>query len=288
MGGRDHAHVDLDRRHPAYGMDLGFLQDAQQSGLGSGWQVADLVEQQRAAIGRPNQAQVVGVGAGERALAVAEELRFDKAHGQGAAVDPLERAGAPRELVDGTRDHFLARSGLAAQQHRQPGPGDELQAIKLLRERGQQRCERRQAGVRSGVEDVGARPREARTEEKEGVPQLEERAVSDLGALDAAAIAEDAVLRAGVFENPGREHPLQPRMHRRDPGIGDADVHAVHPPDPAALDRERGRAAQGHRVDARERNTGSSVDGPIAAKHEEEPRLAHARAARRLLLPGAG
>ena len=55
------------------------------------------------------------VGAGERALFVAEELRLDQRFGQRAATDLDERLPRPqRVVVDGLRDELLAGARLAA------------------------------------------------------------------------------------------------------------------------------------------------------------------------------
>ena len=54
------------------------LQDAQDLGLRVGAHVADFVEKQRAAIGLLEPADPLLVGAGERALLVAEELGLEE------------------------------------------------------------------------------------------------------------------------------------------------------------------------------------------------------------------
>ena len=60
VGRRDDAHVDLLGPHLAQRHDLALLQEPQQLGLDVHRQVADLVEEQRAAGGRPHQARLVG------------------------------------------------------------------------------------------------------------------------------------------------------------------------------------------------------------------------------------
>ena len=50
MGGADHPHVDLDLLAAAEALDHPLLQEAQQLGLQAERQVADLVEEQRAAV----------------------------------------------------------------------------------------------------------------------------------------------------------------------------------------------------------------------------------------------
>ena len=51
VGGGDHAHVDAARRRAADAQHLALLQHAQQLGLEVGADLADLVEEQRAAVG---------------------------------------------------------------------------------------------------------------------------------------------------------------------------------------------------------------------------------------------
>ena len=73
-----HPHVHLLGLAPADPPDLALLQHPEQLGLEVERQVADLVEQQRALVGQLEQAGAVGGGAGERALAVAEELGLEQ------------------------------------------------------------------------------------------------------------------------------------------------------------------------------------------------------------------
>ncbi len=91
VGGRDQAEVDLDRLLGADRIDLAFLQRAQQLDLGVERQLADLVEEQRAAVGLLELADALVDGAGERALLVAEQDALDQVLGDRAAVDDDER-----------------------------------------------------------------------------------------------------------------------------------------------------------------------------------------------------
>ena len=52
VGGRQHAHVGLDRGGPADAVELALLEDAQQLGLRLRRQLADLVEEEGAALGQ--------------------------------------------------------------------------------------------------------------------------------------------------------------------------------------------------------------------------------------------
>ena len=82
-------------------------------------QFADLVEEQRAARGLDELADVALGGAGEGALLVAEQDQLDQILGDGAAIDGDERLGAAlARAVDGARDQFLADAGFALDQHR--------------------------------------------------------------------------------------------------------------------------------------------------------------------------
>ena len=117
VGGRDDAHVDLDRALGADRIDLALLQRAQQLDLHVERQLADLVQEQGAAVGLLELAQVLVGGAGEAALFVAEQDRFDQILRDGAAVDGDERlAGALGAAVHGAGDQFLADAALAQDQ----------------------------------------------------------------------------------------------------------------------------------------------------------------------------
>ena len=74
VGGRDDADVGLDRRAAADGGVFALLQHAQQPRLRLHRHVADLVEEQRAALRLLEAAGTAGVGAGERALLVPEQF----------------------------------------------------------------------------------------------------------------------------------------------------------------------------------------------------------------------
>ena len=71
--------------------DLAVLQRAQQLRLHLRPHVADLVEEQRAAVRRLEQAALGRDGAGERAPGVAEQLGLEQRLGQRRAVDRHER-----------------------------------------------------------------------------------------------------------------------------------------------------------------------------------------------------
>ena len=122
-GGRDDAHVDALHVVAAERLHLLLLQHAQQLGLQGARHVADLVEEQRAAVGELELAVAAlairaGVGAGGHA----EELGLEQRVGDGGDVHAHERPrGAHARRVDGMREQLLAGAGLAGEQHRAVG-----------------------------------------------------------------------------------------------------------------------------------------------------------------------
>jgi hypothetical protein len=73
VGGRHHAHVGVDDARAAHRHVLVVLEDAQQLGLLVQRQLADLVEEDGAALGLAEEARRVGGCAGEGPAAMAEE-----------------------------------------------------------------------------------------------------------------------------------------------------------------------------------------------------------------------
>ncbi len=99
-------------------MELAFLKDAQELGLRSGVKIADLIEEERAAVGQFEFSAPHGCRAGEGAFLMAEELAFDQFGRDSGAVDLNERsAGEGAVLVDVRGKKFLAGSGFADDQH---------------------------------------------------------------------------------------------------------------------------------------------------------------------------
>jgi hypothetical protein len=119
VGGRHQPKVDPDRRRRAQPRHRVVFQHAQQLHLLVARQVADLVEEQRAARGLLEVAAVRVHRARERALGVAEEERLEEPVGNRAAVHRHERALAVVLVpeVQLLRDALLAHAGLAAHQH---------------------------------------------------------------------------------------------------------------------------------------------------------------------------
>ena len=117
--------LTLDRLGAAEPLELALLQHAQQLDLDVRVHVADLVEEQRAAVGPLEAPLLARRRAGERPFLVAEQLRLDQRVGQRRAADLHERLGcALRVVVDRLRDQLLAGARLAADQHRGVGARD--------------------------------------------------------------------------------------------------------------------------------------------------------------------
>ena len=120
------------------------LEEAQQLGLHVERQVADFVEEQRAAGGRPNQPRLIDDRAGEAAAPVTEELAVGEIAAGRRAVEGQEHRGAAmRADVDGPRDELLARSAFAGDEHREIVA---LQPLNLFDDARHGRARREEAG----------------------------------------------------------------------------------------------------------------------------------------------
>src|SRR5439155_15430376 len=76
--------------------------------------LADLVEEERALVGELELPELLGVGVGERALLVPEELALEERLRDGGAVERDERtSGARAPVVDRLGDQLLPRAALA-------------------------------------------------------------------------------------------------------------------------------------------------------------------------------
>ena len=119
IGGRKNAQVDLPRRIGAEGLERPVLEDPQQLCLCQQRHLADLIEKQRAAVGRHEASVAPDRRAGEGALLVAEELRFEQTLGERGAVDGDEGFVAPAARgLERTREELLAGATFTGDQHR--------------------------------------------------------------------------------------------------------------------------------------------------------------------------
>ena len=105
VGRRDQPDVDADGPGAAQALELLLLQHAQELRLQLERDVADLVEEQRAAIGQLEPADLLRDGAGEGALLVAEELALEQPRRNRGAVELDERPrAAAAQVVNGPGD----------------------------------------------------------------------------------------------------------------------------------------------------------------------------------------
>ena len=119
MRGRDDAHVGAALLAAAHALERALLEHAQQLHLHVEAHVADLVQEQRAAVGELEAADARGQRARESALLVAEQLALEQLARNRAAVDGHERPPrARRKIVNAPCDELLAATGLAANQYR--------------------------------------------------------------------------------------------------------------------------------------------------------------------------
>ncbi len=98
---------------------------------------SDLVEEDRPAVGAPEEPRPVGDRAGEGAAHVAEELALDQVLGDRPAVDDDERVLRPcAPPVDGARDELLPRAALAGHEHRRVRVRDLVDELRHRAHRG--------------------------------------------------------------------------------------------------------------------------------------------------------
>ena len=125
VGRREHPHRGGRVAGAADRPDALLVDRAQQRRLHRRRQLADLVEEQRAAVRLLEGAAPIGHGAGERAADVAEQRRFDLLVGDSAAIEDDEGAVlAGAVAVNLLGEQLLARSRLPFDEHRRVGGGD--------------------------------------------------------------------------------------------------------------------------------------------------------------------
>ena len=108
----------------ADGPDLARLERAKEHRLQRRRRLADLVEEERPAVGQLEEAAARGLRAREGALHVPEELaRHELRRQRGEVLRDEAAALARAALVDGGGDELLADAGLAVEQHVGVGAG---------------------------------------------------------------------------------------------------------------------------------------------------------------------
>ncbi len=191
MSGRHDAHVVTLGMTAAESGHLAGFEHAQELRLKADGQIADLVEEQRAAVGELERAGAVGVGTGVGALHVAEQIAFDQRLARSAAVEDDERRFAPRAvLVDGARGELLACPALAEKKNRRMrGAGSLEHGVDLPHRRAgaHERAERAARARRNENRLFGGH------ELEQGAAHFEDRADWNLGFLQGNAVEQSAV-----------------------------------------------------------------------------------------------
>jgi hypothetical protein len=119
VGGRHDLHVDRHGLVGAHRQHLALLEHAEQFRLQFQRHLPDLVEEHDAPLGGTEDAERLARGASEGPLLVTEQLALRQRGREGRAVDRHERLAAARPTaVQQPGPEFLARSGLAAHEHR--------------------------------------------------------------------------------------------------------------------------------------------------------------------------
>ena len=176
--GREEAHVDGEGPLAADTGDGAALDRAEQLRLQLQRELADLVDQERAAVGALEDALAHRHRAGERPLLVPEQLRLDQVGRDGGAVEDDEGAIAtPALLVERLGELLLAGARLPFQDHRDVGHG----------EAGEERIEttHRRAGPEGAAE---ARLRRQRRSGGSALRLHAQRRVADAHHLAAAQV----------------------------------------------------------------------------------------------------
>ena len=115
-GDQPHIHARV-RTVGADSLDLARFEETQQHDLHAHAHLADFVEKHRAVLRLLEEARLVAIGAREAPAGVAEQLRFQQRVRHAGAVDRDQRIRrAVAALMNETRDHFFADSGLARNQ----------------------------------------------------------------------------------------------------------------------------------------------------------------------------
>ena len=166
VAGCKDANVDPHRRRTAESVDLTLLHRTQQLGLQPDVHLANLVEQERAAVRSFELAQTASHGPAESALLVAEQLAFQQVLGDRGAVQgdkwPRRPARAP---VNVPGEDFLARAALAGDEDACFGPGHALGTADGCQHDGISGDEG-MAFAGSGLEDRGNQVRIGRKRQK--------------------------------------------------------------------------------------------------------------------------
>ncbi len=248
---------------------LSLLDRPEELGLQLLRQLADLVEEERAAVGLLAHPRVGLRRSGERAAFVAEKLALDERRGDRPAVEDDERAGGARaRAVDGLGDDLLARPGLALDEQRDVRGRDALQIREELAHAGGGAEQVSEAVARGLLALDGLR--EGRQGEL-GVAQAKARVRRQDGVVEARALGEDSVGRSQVAHAHPARDGLELAVGARHAVVVEDQVIVVGGADLHALPRDfqrRPLVRPAHHLDAR-----------LRVAHDDA-RTAHARRSR--------
>ena len=262
MSRADDAHVDLLTGDAADRDHLARLQRAQELCLRLERHVPDLVEQQRAAVGRADDAGMIARRAAEAPLLEAEELALDERLRDGRAVQRAEGAWSSAPRVKRTRDELLAGTGLTEDEHRKRRGRDvgelgghprELRAADRPVDRDALGPGRHVAVDAVRYERAGA----TRDEADQDIADADHVTVGEERLGDAPAPDHHAVTTAEIAKHEAVARAGDAHVHPRDRGMRDDHMRGRGPPDDRHLGIEgEDRRQRGERVGIEEHQTG--------------------------------
>ena len=125
VGGGEDPDINRNRVPSADALDLAIFQQPEELGLDGERDIADLIEEQGAAVGLLDLADPALDGAGEGAPLETEELTFEQGLRDGDTVDDdKRRIHSGRVLVNRAGDQFLAGAGGASDENGGVGGSD--------------------------------------------------------------------------------------------------------------------------------------------------------------------
>ena len=282
----DDAHVDADRGLAPDTVELALGEHPQQAGLQRRRHVADLVQEQRAAVGLLEAPAALRVRPGEGAALVPKQLRLEQVRRNRRGVERDEGAGGARAvLVQCAGDELLAGAGLPGDEHRDARARQASDGAKHLLHRRrpsqQLRHARRAGGLAAGrLAGAGGAPHQGhRLIDVEGLGQVLERAAL-VGGHCVAQIRvrrhdDDRQRRARVAD---AAQQLQPRGARH-ADVGDQHVRGFAPQGLkrrlGRLERPRPHAVAAQRALQHPTNGGVVIDQPdpqCSTAHVSSPR----------------
>ncbi len=237
----DDAHVDLPDRVAADAPDLAVLEDAEELRLQRRGKLADLVEEDGAALGLLEDAGAVRDRPAEGAPEVTEELTFDQVLGDAAAVDGDERPlRTARQVVDRPRDDLLPRPGLPFDED------DRLRGRRALDHPVE--AAHLDAGAdepleRSLVRELDAHRLVAEVDPDRRAPRAEGRPRGDVRVAHADAVDERAVRAVRVDDVHRVASHFEDAVEARDGRILEPERAALPRPDVRGLPGEAQRGA---------------------------------------------